>query len=109
MITELTNISRTHKDTYFADHQCSRNAKSWPEAVIEHLVGRQGQPRGAQVYAMQLSGQKGWSQDPPPPRPHLRVGSGGECILLEIPAYQRSSKGKQLLSFIPVPRAVAFG
>ena len=31
----------------------SGNAKSWPEAVIEHLMGRQGQPRGAQVHAMQ--------------------------------------------------------
>ena len=27
---------------------CSGNAKSWLEAVIEHLMGRQGQPRGAQ-------------------------------------------------------------
>jgi len=34
------------------------NVKSWPEAVIEHLVGRQGQTRAAQVYAMQLSDQK---------------------------------------------------
>ena len=33
---------------------CSRNAKSQPEAVIEHLVGRQGQPKGAQVQAMHL-------------------------------------------------------
>jgi len=33
-----------------------------------------------QVYAMHLSDQKGWSQDPPFPRPHLRVGSGGEGI-----------------------------
>jgi len=33
---------------------CSQNAKSWLEAVIEHLVGRQGQPRGAQVYAVHL-------------------------------------------------------
>ena len=76
----------------------SRNAKSWPEAVIEHLVGRQGQPRGAQVYAMQLSDWKGWSQDPPLPSLHLRVGSGGEGVLLEIPAYLRPSKGKQLFS-----------
>jgi len=33
---------------------CSQNAKSWLEAVIAHLVGRQGQPRGAQVYAVHL-------------------------------------------------------
>ena len=59
---------------------CSRNAKSWPEALMEHLVGRQGQPRGAQVHAMQLSDWKGWSRDPPLPRPHLRVGSGGGGI-----------------------------
>jgi len=59
---------------------CSRNAESQPEAVMEHLMGRQGQPRGAQVQAMNLSDQKGWSQDPPLPSPHLRVGSGGEGI-----------------------------
>jgi len=28
------------------DLGCSRNAKSGPEAVIEHLVGGKGQPRG---------------------------------------------------------------
>ena len=50
------------------------------EQGFEHLVGRQGQPRGAQVCAMQLSGQKGWNQDPPPPIPHLRVGSGAGGI-----------------------------
>jgi len=43
---------------------CSGNAKSWPEPVIEHLVGRQDQLRGAQVRAMHLSDWKGWSQDP---------------------------------------------
>jgi len=57
-------------------------------------VGRQGQLRGAQVQAMLLSDQKEWSQDPPLPRPHLRVGSGGNGILLEISAYLRPSKGK---------------
>lgn len=31
----------------------------------------------------------------PLPRPHLRVGSGGGGILLQIPAYLRLSKGKQ--------------
>jgi len=76
--------------------RCSRNAKSQLEAVIEHLVGRQGQPRGAQVYAMQLSAQKRWSQDPPLPSPHLKVGSGGEGISLGIPACVRPSKGKQI-------------
>ena len=67
--------------------------------MIEHLVGRQGQPRGAQVHAMQLSNQKGWSQDPPLPRPHLRVDSGGEGVLLETLMYLRPSEGKQLLYF----------
>ena len=43
------------------DDRCSGNAKSWPETVIEHLVGRQGQPKGAQVHAMHLIDQKGWS------------------------------------------------
>jgi len=74
---------------------CSRNAKSQPEAVIEHLVGRLGQPRGAQVYAMLLSDWTGWSQDPPLPWSHLRVGSGGEVISLELSAYQKPSRGKQ--------------
>ncbi|XP_048796730.1 transmembrane protein 170B isoform X1 [Lagopus muta] len=55
--------------------------------MTEHLLGRQGQPRGAQVQAMHLSDWKGWNQDPPLPRPHLRAGSGGKSILLEIPAY----------------------
>jgi len=35
------------------------------------------------VYAMHLSDWKGWSQDPPLPRPHLRAGSGGKRISLE--------------------------
>jgi len=34
------------------NNHCSKNAQSRPEAVMEHLVGRQGQPRGAQVHAM---------------------------------------------------------
>ena len=72
--------------------QCSRNAKSWPEAVIEHLVGRQGQPRKAQVHAVHLSGLNGWSQDPPFPRPHLRVGSGGSGILLDVSVCLRPSE-----------------
>ena len=54
------------------------------ETVIEHLVGRQGQPRGAQVHAMYLSDEKGWSRDAPLSRPHVRVGSGGQIISLEV-------------------------
>ena len=71
------------------------------EPVIEHLVGRQGQPRRAQVHAMHVSDKKGWSQGPPLPRTHLGLGSGGEGSLLEIPAYLRPSEGKQF-SFLPV-------
>ena len=57
---------------------CSGNVKSWPEAVIEHLVERQGQPRGVQVQAVHLNNWKGWIY--PPPGPHLRVGSGSKAI-----------------------------
>jgi len=75
------------------DAYCSGNAKSGLEQVIEHLVGKQGQPREAQVHAMHLTDQKGWSQDPFLPRPHLRAGSGSEGISLENPclmeAFQR--------------------
>jgi len=46
---------------------CRGNAKLWLEAVIEHLVGRQGQPRGAQGYAMHVRDWPGWNQDPPLP------------------------------------------
>ena len=43
---------------------CSRNAESQLEAAIEHLVGRQRQPRGAQLHAVYWSDRRGWSQDP---------------------------------------------
>ena len=94
---------------------CKGNAKSWLETVAEHLVGRQGQPRGAQVYAMHLSDQKGWSQDPLLHRPHLSVGSGGMGILLETAVCLRPSKSKQLFpplpnsSFASVSTVAAFG
>ena len=95
----------------FRAEMCSGNAKSWLEPVIEHL-GMQGQPRGAQLHAMHLSYQKGWRQDPTLPRPHIRAGSGGKDILLEIPDYWRSSKGKQIFFFFSsasVSTAAAFG
>jgi len=57
---------------------------------------------------MYLSDQKGWSQDPPLPRPHLRVGSGGEGILLEIPVYLGPSEGKWIISFVSESTAVVF-
>jgi len=50
-------------------------------------VGRQGQPRGAQVHSMHLSDWKGWSQDPGLPRTHLRVGSGGEGHWRSLPTW----------------------
>ena len=55
---------------------------------------------------MNLSDQKGWSQDPPLPRPHLRVGSGSKDSFLDIPVYLSPAEGKQLLSFISVLTAV---
>ena len=75
---QILSFVSLHAGSLLCVYSCSRNAKSCFEPVIEHLVGRQGQPRGAQVYAMCLSDSKGWSQDPPLPRPHLRVGSGGK-------------------------------
>jgi len=57
------------------------------------------------VQARHLCGWKGWSQDPPLPRPHLRVGSGGKGISPEILAYLRPSKGKQLFSFVSTSTA----
>ena len=77
-------------------------------------MGRQGQPRGAQLHAMHLSDQKGWSQDSPLPRLHVRDGSGDEGSLLEIPVYLRyvylrPSKDKQLSSFVSVSTAAAMG
>jgi len=53
-------------------HGCSGKAKSQLEAVIGHLVGRQGSS-GACIEG-----------STPHLRPHLRVGSGGKAILLEI-------------------------
>ena len=71
-------------------------------------MGRQGQLKGAQLHAMHLSDWKAWSQDPPLPRALLRVGSAGKGILLEILAYVKSSKGKQLFSFVSVFMAAVF-
>jgi len=62
--------------------------------MVENLVGRQGQPRGAQVHAAHLSDWKKWNQDPPLSRPLLMAGSGDRSILLEIPTYLNLSKGK---------------
>jgi len=61
------------------------------------------------VHAMYPSDEEVWSQDAPFPRPHLRVCSGGEGDLLEIPAFVRPSKGKQLFFFISASMTAAFG
>ena len=86
--------------------KCCGNAKTQLEPVIEHLVGRQGQSRGAQVHATHLSDKNWWNQDLPLPRPHLRVDTEG--ISLEIPAHLSFSEGEKLLSFTSVLRAVVF-
>ena len=65
-------------------------------------MGRQDQSRGAQVHAMPLSDQKGWILAPPLSRSHLSVSIRDKVILLDIPAYLESSKGKRLLAFISV-------
>jgi len=80
---------------------CSGNAKSGLDSMIEHLMGRQGQPRQAQLRAMYLCVQKGWSQDPLLPRSCLRAGSGGKSILLKIPVYLRPTEGKRFSVLCP--------
>lgn len=60
--------------------ECSRNAGSGLEPVIEHLLKRLGRPTGAQVRAVRLGGWRGWSRGPPLPGPHLGVGGGGDCV-----------------------------
>ena len=62
--------------------------------MIEDLVGREDHPKAAQVYAMYLSDEKGWSQDPPLSRPHLRAGSDNSGITLEACVLLRPSGGK---------------
>ena len=62
-------FTRTFDYTLILNQYLCGNAKSWSEAVIDHLVGSQGQHRGDQVHAMNWSDQKGWNQDPPLPRP----------------------------------------
>jgi len=76
---------------------CSGNAKSWLEAVIEHLVGRQVQPRASQVCAMQPDGMELGSA---PTQTSFKDWQGeAKSILLEISAYQRPSEGEQRLHF----------
>ena len=60
------------------------------------------------MHAMHLNDWKGWSQDPPLPRPRLRGGSGGKGILLGIAVYLEPSKGMKLLLFVSLSIAIAF-
>jgi len=79
-LTSIIFLLQHNSDKQNRNAHCRGNAESQLEPVIEHLVGRQGQPRAAQLHALHLNDQKGWSQDPPRPRAHLRVGSGGKGI-----------------------------
>jgi len=45
----------------------SRNAESWLKKVMEHLVGRQGQPRAGQVHSMYLCDGRGGARIHPFP------------------------------------------
>ena len=74
---------------------CSTNAKSQPEPVIEHLVGRQAKTRGDQLHAMHLSDCKGVEPGSTPSQTSFkgwqwRQGNpaGGSCL-------PDPSKGKQ--------------
>ena len=83
----------------FSVFRCRRNAKSQLEAVMEHLVGRQGQPRGAQVHAMQctcVTRRAGVRIHPFPPSLKGRHWR-----------YLRPSEGKQHFPLVSVPTAVA--
>jgi len=70
------------------DEGCSRNAKSQLETVIAHF-GSQGQPRRS------VTGRGGTRTQPF--ADHLKVGSRGNGILLEISIYLRPSESKQLI------------
>ena len=80
---------------FFIQPYCSGNTDLCLEAVIEHLVGRQGQPKGAQVHAVHMIEYKGC---PPLPRPHLRVGSGDERILYGDPCLPKGLTGLSKIS-----------
>jgi len=69
--------------------------------------GKAGPTQGSSA-ASNAPDRKEWSQDPPLPRPHVRVGSEDEGILLEISAYLRLSKGKKNFFFVSVPVDAAF-
>ena len=65
---------------------------------------------GAQVHAMYLSEQKGRSQNPHLPRPHLRVGSGGKGISLGNPCVTWGLlKVSRFFLFVSVLLPAAFG
>ena len=80
---------------------------SQPEAVIEHLVGRQGQPRGAQLYAVHLCDGRAGARIHPFPVliSGLAVELGGSLWR----SYLKSSEDKQLFSFISAPQLLPLG
>ena len=68
--------------------------------MIEHLLGGQGQPRGAQVYAVHLSDLKGGVEPGSiPSQASFKGGSGDRGVSLEFPVYWMLSEGKELLYF----------
>ena len=84
---------------------CSRNVESWPGAVIENS-GKAGPTQKSSGTCNSSE----WllSQDPPLLRLHLRVGSGGRGISLDIPLYLRLCKGKQFF-FVFASTVAEFG
>jgi len=82
---------------------------SWLEPVIEHLVGRQDQPRGAQVHVMQCNARVMEGVEPGSTLSQTSFKDwqwrGG--VLLEISVYLRPSEGKKMLAFVFV-HVVAF-
>ena len=83
---------------------CSLNQwlKTW--------LRRQGQPRGAQVYVINLSDWKGCSQDPPLPRPHLRLAvEAGVSYWRSLCVWDIPRVSRFFFSFVSVSMAAVFG
>ena len=82
-------------NTYNKLKYCSENGDfvAWSSGWAP---GRKAEPTHGSSGEHSALDWKGWSQDPPLPRPHLRVGSWGKCILPEIPVYLRPSDSKRI-------------
>jgi len=61
------------------------------------------------MHTVHLSNWEGWSQDSALSMSHLRVGSEGRGLSVEVPTSLRSLKGKQLISFDNASTAAALG